>query len=510
MRQVGEVLRLKAEGLSLRQISRSLGIGSTTVHEYLWRARAAGLEWPLPAGTGSEELEARLFRLEESGPHTTRPEPNWQEVHRELRRGRHVTLRLLWLEYRQAQPEGWGYTQFCVRYRRWQGHQDVVMRQEHPAGERAFVDFCGDTVPVTEEATGEVFEAQIFVAVLGASGYLYAEAVRRQDLESWLGVHVRALEFFGGVPRTLVPDNLKAGVTRACWYDPELNPSYLELARHYQTAVLPTRPRHPRDKAAVEVGVQVVERWVLAPLRKRRYFALAQLNADIAEQVAEVNGRPFRGLNISRRDLFVDLERPALRALPERRYEFATWRKAKVNIDYHVEFDLNYYSVPYRLVHEQVEVRATATTVEIFRNHQRVASHVRSHGRRRFITCPEHRPASHRAHLEWTPSRLLGWAAGISAEVEKVVDTILRTRPHPEQGYRACLGLMRLAKRYDPERLTAACERALALGSPSYRTVESILKTGQDRQPLPDTRPAATTPLAHENVRGAEYYRVEA
>ena len=509
MRQVSEVLRLRAEGLSLRQIGRSLGIGVTTAHEYLWRASAAGLEWPLPEGLDAEELEARLFRLEESGPHTTRPEPDWLEVHKELRRGKHVTLRLLWLEYRRERPEGWGYTQFCVRYRRWQGRQDVVMRQEHPAGERVFVDFCGDTVPVTDPETGEVYEAQIFVAVLGASGYLYAEAVRRQDLESWLGLHVRALEFFGGVTRVLVPDNLKAGVTKACWYEPELNPSYLELARYYGTVILPTRPRHPRDKAAVEVGVQVVERSVLAPLRKRRYFALAHLNADIAEQVAEVNGGPFRGLPVSRRDLFRDLERPALRPLPQRRYEFATWKKAKVNIDYHVEFDLNYYSVPYRLVREQVEVRATQTTVEIFHNHQRVASHLRSHGRRCFITCPEHRPASHRAHLEWTPSRLLGWAAGVSAEVEEVVDTILRTRPHPEQGYRACLGLMRLAKRYGPERLGAACGRALALASPSYRTVESILKSGQDGQPLPNSRPAPPAPVEHENVRGAAYYRVE-
>src|SRR5437660_2471951 len=248
MRQVSEVLRLRAEGLSLRQIGRSLGIGVTTAHEYLWRASAAGLEWPLPEGLDAEELEARLFRLEESGPHTTRPEPDWLEVHKELRRGKHVTLRLLWLEYRRERPEGWGYTQFCVRYRRWQGRQDVVMRQEHPGGERVFVDFCGDTVPVTDPETGEVYEAQIFVAVLGASGYLYAEAVRRQDLESWLGLHVRALEFFGGVTRVLVPDNLKAGVTKACWYEPELNPSYLELARYYGTVILPTRPRHPRDK----------------------------------------------------------------------------------------------------------------------------------------------------------------------------------------------------------------------------------------------------------------------
>jgi transposase len=381
------------------------------------------------------------------------------------------------------------------------------MRLEYAAGERMFVDFAGDTVPITDPETGEVWQAQVFVSVLGASGYLYVEATRSQDLASWLGAHVRALAFYSGAPKVIVPDNLKAGVTRACWYEPELNPSYLELARHYGLAVLPTRPAHPQDKGAVEAGVQVVERWVLAPLRKRRFFSLEELNAAIAEQVALVNNRRFRGQPISRQALFEELERPALQPLPATRYEFALWKPARVNIDYHVEFDEHYYSVPYQLARQAVEVRATASIVEVFHRGRRVASHVRGYGRKRFFTLPEHMPAAHRAHLEWTPSRLVAWGASIGPPVAELVEAILNTRPHPEHGYRACLGLMNLVKRYDRERVVAACQRALAIGGTSYRSVEAILKHGLDKVPLASEPAAKVVPLQHANLRGAAYYQ---
>jgi transposase len=361
-------------------------------------------------------------------------------------------------------------------------------------------------MPITDRQTGEVCDAQIFVSVLGASGYLYAEATRGQDLASWLGAHVRALEFYGGSARVVVPDNLKAGVSKACWYEPELNPSYLDWARWYALAVLPTRPARPTDKGAVEAGVLTVERWVLAPLRKHRFFSLAELNAAIAERVASVNERPFRGQASSRRALFDELERGALQPLPPTRYEFAIWKPAKVNIDYHVEFDTRLYSVPYRLVREGVEVRATATVIEVFHRGRRVASHVREYGRRRFITNPEHMPAAHRAHLEWTPSRLVSWAASVGQPVAQLVETILNTRPHPEHGYRACLGLMRLAKRYGPERLTAACQRALATGGISYTSVDAILKHDLDRAPLAEPV-AKVVPIHHANLRGSAYYQ---
>jgi transposase len=396
MRHIGEVLCLAAQGLSYHGISCSVDISRTSVHNYLERAQRAGVSWPLPENLDAAELEARLFKRDEDANRPGRPEPDWVEVRREHKRGKHVTLQLLHLEYKQAHPDGWGYTQFCRHYKQWLGHQDVVMRLEYAAGERMFVDFAGDTMPITNSETGEVWDAQIFVSVLGASGYLYAEATRGQDLASWLGAHVRALEFYSGSPRVVVPDNLKAGVSKACWYDPEVNPSYLDLARWYSLAVLPTRPARPTDKGAVEAGVQTVERWVLAPLRKRRFFSLGELNAAIAERVASVNERPFRGQASSRRALFAEVERCALQPLPPTRYEFAIWKTAKVNIDYHVEFDMHLYSVPYRLVRETVEVRATATVVELFHRGRRVASHMREYGRRRFITNPEHMPAAHR------------------------------------------------------------------------------------------------------------------
>ncbi len=508
MRQVSEVLRLAAGGLSLREISRSLNIGHTTAREYLERARRAGLSWPLPPEVNEAELEARLYP---SAPPTavSRPLPDWLTVHRDLKRSKHVTLKLLWLEYRDVHPDGLGYSQFSDRYRQWASRQETVMRLSYPAGERMFVDFCGDTVPVVDRQTGEIRQAQVFAAALGFSGYLYAEAFWSQDLGSWLAAHVHAFEAVAGVPQLLVPDNLKAGVTKACWYDPEINPSYLELARYYGAAVLPARPRHPRDKAAVEAGVQVTERWVLAPLRKHRFFELSALNAAIRGQLVEVNGRPFRGLSVSRADLLQD-ERAGLLPLPTSRYELASFKRAKVSIDYHVQFDDAYYSVPFRLVGEVVEVRATRATVEILHKGQRVASHLRTHVKGKYVTDPEHMPAAHREHLQWTPSKLIEWGRSVSPAVGEVVETILRTRPHPEHGYRACLGLKRLAKSHGPERLDAACERALAMRSPGYRTVAAILKSGMDRVSSGQRPPATVTVIEHENVRGPEYYGREA
>lgn len=510
MRKIGEVLRLKSRGLNNRDIARSTGVGKTTVYEYLARAEAAGVGWPLPPELDEAVLEATLFPPPTAELAARRPEPDWRAVHRELKRGKHVTLRLLWIEWRQDHPEGWGYSQFCEHYGSWLCEQDLVMRMEYAAGERMFVDFTGDRMPVIDPATGEVTMAEIFVSVLGASGMLYVEATRGQDLQSWLLAHVRAWDAYGGVARVTVPDNLKSGVTKACWYDPEVNPSYLQMARHFNTVILPTRTARPRDKAAVEAGVQVVERWVLAPLRNRRFFGLGGLNAALAEKVVEVTRREFRGQPTSRRDLFLELERPALQPLPASRYEFTEIKKATANIDYHVQFDHRFYSVPYRLVRQKVEVWATATTIEIYHRHRRVASHGREYGRRRYITDPAHRPASHRAHLEWTPSRLIKWAGTISPAAAAVTERILLSKPHPEHGYRACLGLMSLARRFGPERVAAACARALAINAPTYTSVKSILAQNLDRQPLPSVQLALIPhPPAHENLRGATYYRTE-
>ena len=411
------------------------------------------------------------------------------------------------MEWRQDHPEGWGYSQFCNHYQRWLGVQDPVLRMEYAAGERMFVDFSGDKMNLVDRLTGEITTAEIFVSVLGASGMLYVEATRGQDLKSWLLAHVRAFEFYGGVSSVCVPDNLKAGVTKACWYDPDINPSYLDLARRYNTVILPSRTARPRDKAAVESGVQVVERWVLAPLRNHRFFSLGELNAALADKRDEVNQRAFRGQPTSRRDLFLEIERPALKPLPTTRYEFTEIKRATANIDYHVELDHHFYSVPYQLVRQKVEIWATATTVEIYFRHRRVASHVREYGRRRYVTDSVHMPASHRAHLEWTPSRLIKWAGTINAATAEVVEKILQSRPHPEHGYRACLGLMRLARLYGHERLAAACARALVVKAVSYTSVNSILKQNLDRVPLPGAQLSLVPPPpAHANLRGPGYY----
>jgi transposase len=505
MRKISEVLRLKAEGRSIREIAASTGAGKTTVGEYLRRAEAAGLGWPLPEGLGEERLEELLFPPPILGPGEIRPVPEWREVNRELKRRRGVTLRLLWLEWRQSHPEGWGYSQFCWHYGQWLGSQDVVMRLWYAGGERMFVDFSGERARWFDPETGEAHDDEVFVAVLGASGLLYVQATAGQDLESWVDAHIRAWEAYGGVAVVTVPDNLRAGVSKACFYDPEINPTYAELGRHYDTVILPTRVRRPRDKAAVEAGVQVAQRWVLAPLRNRRFFSRAELNEAIAERVEAVNARPFRGQPTSRAELFDEIERPALRPLPARRYELAAWKKVTVSIDYHVEFDRRFYSVPYQLVRQRLELRATRSGVEMFKAGTRVASHAREYGQRRYVTDPAHMPASHRAHAEWTPSRLITWAGTVSPATAAFVERLLAARPHPEHAYRACLGLMSLGRRYGPERLSAACERALAAGAISYTSVKSILAEGLDRVPLTPAEPLPAPPT-HENLRGGDYW----
>ena len=427
-------------------------------------------------------------------------------VHDELRANKHVTLQLIWQEYKQSNPDGYGYSRFCDLYHEWAGKLDVVLRQEHRAGEKLFVDYAGATVPIVDAKTGIVHEASIFVAVLGASNYTYAEATWNQDLPSWIGSHVRALEFFQGSPALVVPDNLKNAVVRPCRYEPDLNPTYQEMAAHYGFAVIPARVRKPRDKAKVEGGVLLVERWILAALRKQRFFTLAALNQAIAELLDRLNQRPFRKLAGSRASRFEKLDRPALRPLPSEPYVFAQWKKARVHIDYHVDVENHYYSVPYVLLHHQVDIRYTALTVEIFHRGQRVASHARSYKPGLHTTVNEHRPKSHQRYLEWTPQRLVHWAATVGPSTAELVGRILEARPHPEQGFRSCLGILRLGARFGVQRLEAAAKRALNRNACSYQSIKSILHTGLDRQPEPEVPIPQRPPLFHSNVRGTDYF----
>ena len=484
MRKIREVLRLKQEnGLSVRAIAAACQLGRSTVQEYLQRSESAGLGWPLPQDLGDDELETRLFPLQ-GVARTGQESPDMERVTRELRR-KGVTLVLLWEEYRRSHPDGYGYSRFCDLYREHAGQLDPRMRFAHKAGEKLFVDYAGMTMEVVERGTGEALTAQIFVATLGASDYTFAEATWTQTLEDWIGSHVRAFHFFGGCPEILVPDNLKSGITKAHRYEPEPNRSYAEMAKHYGVAIIPARVLKPRDKAKVEVHVQHVERRVLAPLRDRVFFSLEELNQALAPLMEELNHRRFQKLAGTRHQLFVELEQPALGALPVEAYEFAVWSTARVNIDYHVEVDHGFYSVPYTLLKQQVDVRLTARVVEIFLRHQRVASHVRCGQRGRHITTAEHMPEAHRTYLEWTPERLVRWASENGPATAEVVTEIMGRHVHPQQGFRSCLGVMRLGQEFGPERLEAACRRALAIRSPTYKSIQSILKSKLDQVAFP-------------------------
>ena len=481
MRKIEEILRLKYEvGLTHRAIAQSCGVSASTVSEYVTHARAAGVSWPLPEGISGAALDELLYPKREQGAGRQIPQPDWQQMHKERRR-KGVTLSLLWVEYRQEEPDGYSYSQFCHHYRAWRKQLNPVMRQQHRAGEKLFIDYAGQTVPVIEPETGEITQAQIFVAVLGASSYTYAEAQASQSLPNWIGGQVRLLEFLGGVPEVLVPDNLKAGVTSPHRYEPDINLTYQEFARHYGVAVVPTRSRKPKDKAKVEVGVQVVERWILAQLRDQTFFSLAALNQAIGKLLTELNDRPMKHLGQSRQGLFTELDKPALRPLPSQRFEFARWQKARVHIDYHVAFEKHFYSVSHQLVGKEVEVRATEKTVEIYYYHQRQASHLRSHLPGRHSTQPGHMPPAHRFVASWSPERFIRWAKEIGPQTEALIILVLDSRRHPQQAYRTCLRILRLAKRYDPERLEGACQRALAAGIYSYKGLHHLLKHEQKR-----------------------------
>jgi transposase len=505
MRKIKEVLRLKFDNqLSKRQIAQSCSIAHSTVSEYLRRFREVPLSWPLPEKIDDNQLEQLLFPRPQIGSPHRRPQPDWAYIHRELRR-KGVTLMLLWQEYKEVHPNGYQPSQFCHLYRQWVKQLDPVMRQEHRAGEKMFVDYAGMTVAVFDMQSAKIRQAQIFVAVLGASNYTYAEATWSQTLPDWIASHSRAFSFFGGVAQVVVPDNLKAGVSKACFYEPNINPTYLDMANHYGTVVIPARVRRPKDKAKVEVGVQIVERWILARLRDRQFFSLPQLNRAIADLLPDLNAKPFQKLPGSRKSMFESIDRPALKPLPVQAYQYAEWKKATVNVDYHIEVARHYYSVPHTLIKKRIDLRLTDTTVECFYNGKRVASHIRSHYKGRHSTIKEHMPKAHQKWAQWTPQRFINWAAKIGPHTAQMIERVLNSRRHPQQGFRSCLGILRLAKDFGDARLEAACRRALTIGGNSYRSIESILKHNLDQKPLPD-QPDNDTSLEHVNIRGSQYY----
>jgi transposase len=504
MRKIRDVLRLTHElGLSVRQVSKATGVGKTAVGEFVARAKVIGITWPVPSEISDVELERRLFTPAGFHDHPTRIVPDWAKVHEELKR-RGVTRMILWEEHRAEFANGHGYARYCQLYRKWRRRLSPTMRQIHIAGDKLFVDWAGGTVPIIDVMTGEVHEASIFVAVLGASSYTYCEARWTETLPDWIGAHVNALDFLGGVMKAAVPDNLKTGITKPSRYEPGINKTYQDLADHYGFVVLPTRVRKPRDKAKVENGVGIVTRYLLGRLRNRRFFSLAELNGATRECVTAINAKVMKRLKKSRNELFANLDRPALKGLPAERYSYAEWKRCTVAPDYHVEVDEHYYSVPFRLLRETVDARYTTTTVELLHKGERVASHVRSWLAHKHTTLPEHMPSSHRRYAEWSPARMLRKAGTIGPATVGLFEAIMKAKPHPEQGFRSCLGIIGLMESYGPQRIEAAAKRGNDIGATTYGSIKSILEKGLDRAHAPST--PDTPPIHHANIRGRGYY----
>lgn len=508
MRTIREVLRLKWHfGLSELDISASCHISTTAVRGYVRRAKEAGLSWPLPEDLQDAQLEPLLFPATPKAYAKGRPFMDWPEVHKQLKR-KGVTLQLLWEEYRRDHPDGYGYSRCCEQYAAWKGAADPIMIQVHKAGDKLFVDYAGHTMPITDPQTGEVTQVQIFVAALGASNYTYAEATLTQSLPDWIGSHIRCFAFLGGVPRIVVPDNLKSGVTSPSRYEPDINPTYFKLANHYGVAVVPARVRKPRDKAKAENAVLQVDRRILARLRNHTFHTLTELNQAISTLLSAHNEEVTRSLGSSRKALFESVDLPALRPLPEHPFVEGEWSKARVNLDYHVVVGTHRYSVPFGLRGSLVDIHLTNTTIEIFADNTRVASHMRSAVRYGFSTDKEHMPADHQ-FSQWREEQFLAQACKHGPNTAQLVDLVLASRRVREQNYRSCLGILRLAQEYGSERMEAAAIRAVLTDIATYQSVKSILKSDKDKEPLPLPQ-VQKPPITHENIRGAGYYGQQA
>ena len=506
MRQLREILRLRLHAdLSMRQIRDSLRLSLGAVQKVISKADELGLDWDAIEKLDEQQLARAIYPESDTRASIQLELPDWGEIVQELK-GKGVTKHLLWEEYTQQYPNrSYSYPQYCFLYKDWLKKQKRSMRQTHKADDKLFVDYAGQTVPIVRGDTGEVRSAQIFVAVLGASNYTFCEATWSQSLPDWLGSHARALEFIGGVPKLIVPDNLKSGVTKACRYDPDLNPSYQQLGAHYGTAIMPARPRKPQDKAKAEVGVQIIERWILARLRHHTFFSLAELNQCIRALLVEVNNRPFKQLKGTRQQWFESLDKPALMPLPKHQYQYTDIKTVKVNVDYHIQYDQHLYSVPHQLVGEKLELHAKDHLIEIYFQNKRVTSHARKY-HPGTTTDAAHMPVKHEKHHQWTPGRLMNWAKDLGDEVLLWVQAQLKQKQHEEQAYRVCLGLLNLSRVYPSKRINNAC--AIANQNKLYRLkqIKSILQSNQD-QLLPESKEQLSLlPQSHENIRGPENF----
>lgn len=505
MVKIREILRLQSLGVGIRATAQSCKCSRNTVREILRTAELQGLSWPIPEDMDDNKL-MKVIYPSMSVPASRKPEPDYQYIYEELKRP-HVNLRLLWMEFRDQQPDGLAYSQFCNRYRDWAAKTKAVMHLEHKPGYEMFVDWAGTKMHVIERDTGEILDAHLFVSTIGTSSYPYVEAFPSECLENWITAHVNAFRYYGGVPCLLVPDNLKTGVNKACNYDPELNKTYLELSEHYGCAIVPARSRKPKDKSPVEGTVGDVSTWIIAALRHQKFFSFYQLNQAIREKLREFSQKPYQKKDGSRESVFLELDRSALKPLPDKVYEMATWKVAAVSFNYHIEVERMYYSVPYTYIQKKVDVKITAFAIEVYSNHVRISSHPRLHGKAsQYSTNTEHMPPNHREYVQWDSNRFLAWACKIGDNTREIVQQVLASRKVEQQAYKSCFGLLKLADRYTAFRLENACQKALTLRSPSYTTVNNILKNGMDKVDAP--MPSANNNIIpmHSHIRGSGYY----
>lgn len=508
MTQYREILRLNSMGLSNTSVGGSLGCSRNTVASVINRAKLKGIEWPLSLEISDSDLQNLLFPEKQSI--NSRKIPDCEKLHKEMAKSG-VTLTLLFEEYCiECKSKGeipLGYTQFCHHYRQYVLTTKATMHIRHKPGEQMEVDWAGQTAAVVDKETGEVIPAYVFVAVLTCSGYAYVRAYLSQDQESWIDAHINAINFFGGVTKIIVPDNLKTGIEKSDWYSPVINKSYHEMAEHYGTAIIPARVRRPKDKASVEGTVGIISTWIIAALRNETYFSLYDLNEAISKKLKIFNEKEFQKKPGSRYSAFVDDEREYLMPLPVNQYELALWKKLIPGFNYHVSVDKNFYSVPYEYIKHEMDVRITRSVVEIFYNNHRICSHPRLYGRAgQYHTIPEHMPEKHKSYAEWNAGRFISWANSIGNCTATVVKSILNCHKIEQQGYRACMGVLKLCDKYGIKRLEAACEKALSFTpNPSYKNIYSILRSGQDKLFSPAEK-VRTVDESYSFTRGAEYY----
>lgn len=508
MRKIKEVLRLSESGINISQIREVTSLSRDTIRAYLSASKSANVKYIEIQNLSLNEISLKLFPSTNSLLFERKPQPDWNYIHKEMQK-KSVTRQLLWDEFIEQNPDGIRYSQFNYHYNQWKKQNiNLSMRQEHKLGEKCFVDFAGDTIPITNQYTREIKKAQIFVCTLGASNYTFACAVHTQSLSDWIDCHIKAFEYFCGVPEIVVVDNLKSGVNKTCRYEPEINKTYHDFALHYKVAVIPARVRKPQDKGKVEVSVQIVERWILASLRNRTFFSLEELNKEISILLEKLNNKPFKKLPGSRYQIFEEKERKCLKPLPSERYEYCEWKKARVNIDYHIELDGHYYSVPYKYVREEVEACFSKRVVSVYKDNKQIAYHIRNHNKGRHTTVLEHMPKSHQEYLSWTPSRIINWAATIGENTKLLVERVINSKSHPAIGFRSALGIIRLEKIYGKERVENAGKRALYFKAYSYQSMKSILKKGLDQKEVEKKKEEERKIIdIHENIRGANYYK---